>query len=144
MFKFPAQFEGNDVDGYTVTFRDVPEAITQGDTLDEAKAAAVDALVTAMDFYFEDGRPVPTPSKARNSDVLVSLPPSVVAKVLLLNEVVRTKQRPADLARAMNVKPQEVTRLLDLHHTTKIDALADAFRAIGFDLELSIRPRAHV
>jgi len=142
MFKFPAQIEGNEADGYTVTFRDVPEAITQGDTLDEAKAAAIDALVTAMDFYFEDGRPVPTPSKANRSDVLVTLPPSVVAKVLLLNEVVRTKKRPADLARAMNVKPQEVTRLLDLHHTTKIDALADAFRAIGFDLEVRISPRA--
>lgn len=141
MPKFPAQVEGNDADGYTVTFRDIPEAITQGDTLEEAKANAIDALVTAMDFYFEDGRPVPTASKAQRSDVLVALPPSVAAKVLLLNEVVRSKQRPADLARAMKVKPQEVTRLLDLHHTTKIDALADAFRAIGFDLELSITPR---
>lgn len=139
---FPAQLEGNQKDGYTVTFRDVPEAVTQGDTLDKAKANAIEALITSMDFYFEDRRPVPTPSKAQRSEVLVSIPPSVAAKVLLLNEVVRTKQRPMDLARAMNVRPQEITRLLDLHHTTKIDALADAFRAIGFDLEVRISPRA--
>ena len=142
MPKFPAQIDGTEADGYTVTFRDIPEAITQGNTLDEAKVNAVDALITAMDFYFEDGRPAPTPSKAQQSDVLVALPPSVAAKVLLLNEVARTKMRPADLARAMNVKPQEVTRLLDLHHTTKIDALADAFRAMGFDLEVRISPHA--
>jgi len=29
-----------------------------------------------------------------------------------------------DLAKFMGIKPQEVTRILDLHHTTKIDALA--------------------
>jgi antitoxin HicB len=141
MPRFPAQIKGNEADGYTVTFRDIPEAITQGDTLDEAKAAAVNALVTAMDFYFEDNRPVPGPSKAQRSEVLVALPPSVAATVLLRNEIVRTNMRPVDLARAMHVRHQQVTRLLDLHHTAKIDALADAFRAIGFDLEVRISPR---
>jgi antitoxin HicB len=94
-----------------------------------------------MDFYFEDNRPVPGPSKAQRSEVLVALPPSVAATVLLRNEIVRTNMRPVDLARAMHVRHQQVTRLLDLHHTAKIDALADAFRAIGFDLEVRISPR---
>ena len=39
----------------------------------------------------------------------------------------------------MGVKPQEVTRLLDLHHNTRIDTVADAFRALGRSLEVVVR-----
>lgn len=34
------------------------------------------------------------------------------------------------------MKPQEVTRIVDAHHATKIDTLADAFVALGRRLEL--------
>lgn len=141
MFKFPAQFALDPDGGYTVTFRDIPEAITQGDDLEEAKAMAVDALVTAMDFYLEDGRAVPGPSRAQDGEVIVELPPSIGAKVSLVNLIYEKRLRPVDLAKSMGVKPQEVTRILDLHHTTKIDTLADAFRALGHDLEVTIKPR---
>lgn len=43
-----------------------------------------------------------------------------------------------DLARATGVKPQEVTRILELHHATKIDTLADAFDALGYRLDLKV------
>jgi antitoxin HicB len=141
MFKFPARFESAPEGGYVVTFRDIPEAITQGDTLEEAQSMAVDALVTAMDFYFEDGRAVPTPSKARRLEKLIALPPSVACKVELLNRVVESKTRPVDLARRMGIKSQEVTRILDLHHSTKVDTLAQAFEALGFELEVSVRQK---
>jgi len=138
MFKFPARFAADPDGGYTVTFRDIPEAITQGDDLQEAQAMAVDALVTAMDFYFEDGRPVPAPSAAQDGEVAVALPPSIDAKVQLLNLFIASKKRPVDLAKSMGIKPQEVTRLLDLHHATKIDTLAAAFNALGYELELAV------
>lgn len=139
MLKFPARFEAADEGGYVVTFRDIPEAITQGDTLDEAQAMAADALLSAMDFYFDDRRAVPEPSKAQAGEQLVALPASVSAKVELLNAVVASNTRPADLARAMGLKPQEVTRILDLHHTTKIDTLADAFSALGLELDFRVK-----
>ena len=137
--KYPARFEAAPEGGYTVTFRDIPEAITEGDTLDEARAQAADALLTAMDFYFDDGRRVPVPSAIEEGEELVSLPLSVAAKVALLNLRLETGMRPADLARAMGVKPQEVTRLLDLHHATKIDTLAAAFAAMGRELTLGVK-----
>lgn len=138
MLKFPANFEAESDGGFTVTFRDVPEAITQGDSLEEAKAMALDALVTALDFYFEDGRPVPTPSEALEGEVEIVLPPSVSAKVQLLNLFVKSKRRPVDLAKSMGLKPQEVTRILDLHHATKIDTLAEAFGAMGYQLDVKV------
>lgn len=138
MLNYPAKFAPEADGGYTVTFRDIPQAITQGDTLEDAKAAAVDALITAMDFYFEDGRTVPMPSKARKGEQPVSMPASVATKVLLLNAMLEDHKRPVDLARAMNVKPQEVTRIMNVHHATKIDTLAQAFAALGKRLEIKV------
>jgi antitoxin HicB len=60
----------------------------------------------------------------------------VAAKVLLLNEMVAQRARPADLARQMNTTPQEVSRIIDLHHTTKIDRVADALASLGKRFEL--------
>jgi antitoxin HicB len=50
---------------------------------------------------------VPAPSPAELGERLVSLPASLSAKVLLLNEVVASGVRPADLARRMGVTPQD-------------------------------------
>lgn len=134
--QYPATFAPDESGGFVVTFRDIPEAITQGDTEAEALEMAEDALITAMDFYFEDRRLVPQPSRPEAGERLIGLPLSVAAKVLLLNEMVNQRVRPADLARQMNTQPQEVTRIIDLHHTTKIDRVADALASLGKRLEL--------
>ena len=137
MFSYPAKLV-RDGDGYMVSFPDIPEALTCGDDRDEAIRMAADALTTAMDFYFEDRRPVPLPSVIKRGQVAVDLPASVAAKVLLLNEMLAQGKRPAELARLMNARPQEVTRLMDLHHPTKIDTVAGALRALGKRLEMTL------
>lgn len=137
MLSYPARIV-RDGNGFMVSFPDIPEALTQGDTIEEAKEMAADALLTAMDFYFEDHRAVPAPSEPKRGQVLVDLPPSVGVKVLLLNEMVRRGTRNADLARLMNVRPQEVNRLTDLRHPTKIDTVASALKALGRKLELRL------
>lgn len=134
--KYPATFAPAEEGGFVVTFRDIPEAITQGDDEAEALTEAQDALVTAMDFYFEDNRPVPAPSKARAGERLVALPLSVSAKVLLLNAMIERQVRPSDLARLMGIKPQEVNRIIDLGHNTKIDTVAEAMAALGGELDV--------
>lgn len=122
--------------GYVVTFPDIPEAITQGDSVDEALKMAQDALETALDFYFDDRRPVPMPSKVKRGQRLISLPLSVEAKVLLLNEMVRQRVRPAELARRMRTTPQAVNRLVNLRYVSKIDGIAGAMAALGKSLEI--------
>jgi len=114
-----------------VTFPDIPEAITQGDNRVHALEMAREALELAMDFYFDDRRPVPAPSKPKRGQAVVELPPSVSAKVLLLNEMLRQKVRPAELARRIGTTPQEVNRLTNIRHTTRIDRVDTALRALG-------------
>ena len=135
---YAAKFTPAKEGGFVVEFRDIPEALTQGDTEAEAMEMAEDALVTAMDFYFQDRRAVPAPSKARRGERLVALPPSVAAKVLLLNAMIDGQVSNAELARRMGARPQEVQRIVDLGHATKIDTLARAARALGKQLEVSL------
>lgn len=135
---YPAMFKADPSGGFVVTFRDIPEAITQGDDEKEATEMAQDALMAALDFYFDDQRCVPLPSKVQRGERLIGLPLSVAAKVLLLNEMLAQNIRPADLARRMEVLPQEVHRLLKLDHKTKIDTVALALKSLGKRFELSV------
>jgi len=89
------------------------------------------ALELAMEFYFEDNRPVPMPSLPKRGQAVVELAPSVAAKVLLLNEMIRQDVRPAELARRIGSTRQEVNRLTDIKHPTKIDRIDVALRALG-------------
>ena len=135
MLSYPARI-ARDGDGYMVSFPDIPEALTGASSREEAIEMAADALTTAMDFYFVDRRSVPPPSEAKRGQIMIDLPPSIGAKVLLLNEMLAQGTRPADLARLMNVRPQEVNRLTTLRHPTKIDTVAAALKALGKRLEL--------
>ena len=137
MLSYPARIS-RDGDGFMVSFPDIPEALTGAPTKAEALEMAGDALTTAMDSYFEDRRAVPPPSVVKRGQVLVDLPPSVGAKVLLLNEMITQGMRPAELARRMNVRPQEINRLTTLRHPTKIDTIADALRVLGKRLDLRL------
>jgi antitoxin HicB len=58
--------------------------------------------------------------------------------VLLLNEMIKQKVRPAELARRLETTPQEVNRLTDLRHATKIDRIAGAMKALGKTLEIRV------
>ncbi|MDN7917646.1 type II toxin-antitoxin system HicB family antitoxin [Burkholderia gladioli] len=137
MLRYPARL-ARDGDGFVVSFRDIPEALTGGPSEEEALEMAADALLTAMDFYIEDERPVPPPSEAKRGDRLVELPASASAKVMLLNAMVDKGVRPSDLARRMGIRPQEVQRIMDLNHVTKIDTLESAFAALGKRLEITV------
>jgi antitoxin HicB len=121
-----------------VSFRDIPEALTSGNTMEEAREMAEDALLMAMDFYFEDKRPVPAPSKIHKGEELVALPASLSAKVLLLNEMIVQNVTPADLARRLGTSPQVVNRIVDHKHVTTIDTIAEALEALGKHLELAV------
>lgn len=135
--KYALRIEPDGAD-FLATFRDIPEAVTGGKTFDETLELAQDALVTAMDFYFEDKRVVPAPTKPLEGELVVDLPVSLAAKVLLLNEMVEQNVRPATLATKLHTTKQEVSRLTNLRHPTKIDSVAAAMKALGKELVLSV------
>ena len=76
------------------------------------------------------------PPGAKRAQRIVELPASLAAKVLPLNEMIRQRVRPAELARRLKTTPQEVNRLTNVRHTTRIDGIALALRAIGNQLDI--------
>ncbi|WP_302789524.1 type II toxin-antitoxin system HicB family antitoxin [Hafnia paralvei] len=133
--RYPVNLEP-DSGGFFVSFPDIPEALTQGDSREDALSMALDALVTAFEFYFEDNRKVPLPSEVTGE--FVDVPLSVASKVLMLNAFIDSSLTQTELANRMGVKKQEITRLFDLKHATKIDAIQKAMQALGKRLEIKV------
>ena len=70
--EYPCRLTAEDDGTFTVSFPDVPEALTCGGTRGEALELAQDALSVALTFYLEDGRPTPKPGRRKAGEVLVS------------------------------------------------------------------------
>jgi antitoxin HicB len=127
---YPVHLEPAEEGGFVVTFPDVPEAITQGEDEDEALMRAVDALETALSFYIDDRRPLPIPSEATGRPVVR---PSTLegAKLALYAEMTAQGVRKAELARRLGWHLQQVDRLFNLKHASRLDQIEAAARALG-------------
>ncbi len=116
--------------GFTVIFPDVPEAITQGDSEEEASAMAEDALVTALSFYTDKAERLPRPSPARGRPV-ARVPPLVAAKLALHDAMLAAGVSNVALARQLGTDEKSVRRLRDPLHQSRINQLDAAFRVLG-------------
>ena len=69
--------------GFTVTFPDVPGALTCGSDLGEALESAEEALELMLGDYIETGREIPAPSTLEDGQELVAVRPAFAAKLAL-------------------------------------------------------------
>lgn len=138
-YSYPATLTPQAEGGFTVTFPDVPEAITEGDDRTSALAAAQDALVAALGFYVDGEQPLPAPSAARGRP-LVAVPALVAAKLALHEALTTTPSATvAGLARALGIDPKNVRRLLDLDHRSHIGEVEAALAHLGVRIEVAAR-----
>lgn len=135
--KYPVRITP-DGDSFMVQFPDIPEALTFGDTIEHAREMAHDALLTALEFYFEDLREIPPPSKIKKGQEFVELPASIAVKVQLLNEMVKQRVKQVELARRMHLSPTQVNRIVNVRQSTKIDTINEAFKALGKHLDFVV------
>ena len=127
---YPAKFQPAKEGGFTVTFRDVPEAITEGDTMGKARSAASDALESGLSFYVEDRKPLPAPSRPKRGERMVQLSALGMAKTALYEAMLAEKVSRAELARRLSCHLEQVARLLDLTHASKFEQLERALAAV--------------
>ena len=59
MYRVPLVFTPQPDGGYTVTSPVLPELLTEGDSLEEARANVRDAFEAVVELYAEQGRPLP-------------------------------------------------------------------------------------
>jgi len=140
-FTYPVVLARAEEGGFHASFPDVPGAITEGDTETEALANAVEALETMFIAYMRDKQDIPRPSPPRDRRTIV-VPPISAAKVALYRAVREHGLSRAGLARRLRLHAPQVDRLLDLRHASRLDQLAEALRALGKELVLSVRDAA--
>jgi antitoxin HicB len=129
-YAYPYELLPQPEGGFTVTFSDVPEAITQGDTEKEAALMAEDALVTALSFYTDHAEPLPRPSPAHGRR-LAHLPPLVAAKLALHDAMIAAGVSNVALARQLGTNEKTVRRLRDPLHQSRINQVDAALRVLG-------------
>ena len=145
MLRYVGIFEAcPDISGScTVTIPDVPEVITQGQGLADAKEMAADALELILSSFIEKGRNLPAAKtrKGRNGHWIA---PSALAQIKLALYVEFRKARisKADLARKMGIAKQQIDRLFDLQHSSRVERIELAFNALGTVISISIEDAA--
>jgi antitoxin HicB len=129
MVQYPVRLTVDDNDTVLVEFPDLPEAVTFGETTDEALRRAQDALATAIEGYIKDRRELPTPS--RTTGPMVRPSALVAAKIDLYRAMRERRVSKADLGRRLRWHPPQVDRLLEVHHVSQLDQLEAAFAVLG-------------
>lgn len=142
MYTYPVVLEPDDNGTVMVSFPDVPGAVSFGDDEDEALTRAVDALATMLIAYIGDRRQIPEPSRPRQRQRTVTLPPLAAAKVALYQTMRQQGVRKAELARRLGCDFRQVDRLLDLRHRSRLDQVDAALAALGKRLEIALRDAA--
>ena len=138
-FTYPVRLTRDRKDGgYVVTSRDVPEAITQGETLEEALAEAEGAIQAAIEGRIEDGLEIPVPSQAKRDERMVSTPITSALKAAVYVAMREQKVSKSELARRMHVQEKETRRMLDPNHPTKVPTLERALAALGRRAEIAV------
>jgi antitoxin HicB len=138
-FSFPAIFVPDAVDGgFVVQFRDLPEAITQGDTEEQAAIEAVDCLEEAIAARIDEKLEIPEPSQPQPEDRVIVVPIQTALKAALYLTMKEAAITKVELARLIDVDEKEVRRILDPRHGTKLVTIERALEALGKRIELQV------
>ena len=133
---YPAIFEYDKSDKrYTVHFPNLPEAITEGETLEEASFSASEVLTLTVEGRVDEGIDIPRPSRQKNAKLIA---PSARAQAALLLRWAQGDHTIAEMARALNTSWPAVARLEDLHHWPNLRQLERAAATIGYRLIISL------
>ncbi len=123
-----------------VTVPDIPEAITFGEDREDALVRAVDAIETAIMAAMAAREDVPPP-KAVGAES-VTLPALSAAKIELYRAMRAESVGKAALAKRLGVALPQIDRLLDLRHSSRLDAIERAFACLGRSMTIVVKSAA--
>ena len=142
-FVYPAKFQRGDKEGVLViTFRDVPEAITQGNGEKDALWQAADCLEEAFAGRIADGRDIPSASAPTRGERPIPVPAPMAAKAALYLAMREAATTNVQLARKLGCDEKEVRRMLDPRHPTKLPRIKEALEVLGKRLIVGVEEAA--
>ncbi|MCW5714157.1 MAG: type II toxin-antitoxin system HicB family antitoxin [Bauldia sp.] len=129
-YAYPARIEQHP-GTVLVYFPDFPEAVTEGADRAAALLEAVDCLDAAILFRLKERVLLPEPSRGGRGLVLVPASPAVAAKAAFIRAFDDSGMTRVALGEKLGLAENEIRRMLDPGHGTKIDRLGDAMVALG-------------
>jgi antitoxin HicB len=133
---YPAILAPQKEGGYCVSFPDLPEAITEGDTLDEALFNASEVLTLTLDGRLEEGMEIPVPSAKIRGTKMIS--PDAKTQAALLLRQARGERPLSEMAVALGTSWPAAQRLENPRHWPSLRQLDRAARACGRRLVLNL------
>ena len=137
-FGYQYTLERQENDWWLVRFPGIPEALTEGETEDEARANAVDCVIAALEGYMKAGRPLPRQGGAQGRRNRAVLPSLVTAKLAVYETMRANGWSKLKLAKQLGVPENSVRRLLDLHHSSQMWIIDEALRKMNAELSIDL------
>lgn len=136
---YPAIFEYDRKEKrYTVHFPDLAEAITEGETFEEAYFNASEVLTLTLEGRVDENMEIPRPSRPHKDARLIA--PSARAQAALLLKWAKGVHTTAEIARVLNTSWPAAARLEDPHHWPNLRQLERAAASVGHSLVISLEP----
>lgn len=127
-----------DGDGFLVTFRDIENAFTYGETFEEAIFNAQEVLDLILLDRLEKDEAIDLPSVLKNGEVAIAASPEVAAPALLHIMRELNNRTMADVAKSMGVSYQSYQRMETGKNLT-MRSLKRAATALGSTVEIRLR-----
>lgn len=128
---YPASFLPEEGHGFHVRFPDFPEALTSGDDLEDTLAQATDCLAEAVAGRIARRNEIPSPSRAKRGQHLISVPLYLAPKLALYLAMCERRMANTELAQRLNVSETVIRRMLNPKHDTKPEKIQAALAALG-------------
>jgi antitoxin HicB len=143
-FGYRYTLERQDNGWLLVRFRGIPEALTEGETQDEARANAVDCVIAALEGYMKDGAPLPRRGATHTGRDRAVLPSLVTAKLAVYETMRARGWSKLKLAKQLGMPENSVRRLLNLRHSSHMWVIDEARAKMNAELPIDLpkaRPR---
>jgi antitoxin HicB len=134
-FGYPYKLARQKNGWWLVRFPDIPEALTEGETKDEAFKNAQDCLVAALEGYVKAGRPIPRPPFKGER---IALPSLVTAKLAVYVNMQKQNWSRTRLAHALGMPENSIRRLLDLRHRSQMWVIDEALAKMNAELAIEL------
>ena len=141
-FGYRYTLERQDNGWWLVRFPGVPEALTEGETEEEARANARDCVITALEGYMKAGKLLPRDGAGHSGPDRAVLPSLVTAKLAVYETMRARGWSKVKLARELGMSENSVRRLLDLHHSSHMWIIDEALAKMNAELSIDLpKPR---
>ncbi len=123
---------------WLVRFPAIPEALTEGETEEEARASVLDCVITALEGYMKAGKPLPREGVGHSGPNRAVLPSLVTAKLAVYETMRVSGWSKVKLAKELGVPENSVRRLLDLNHSSQMWIIDEALAKMNAELSIDL------